>query len=266
MVCDTGTRYVPGDGIWTVAGARTLTPTQVDALAKALATTNVPIDPAAMCTANAVLIPDFTLTLADGDRVRPGVPGDGCHPVAAVADALAGTPGILDDQVRQVSSQEMVDSGCAPADRYFDPFSGNGSGEPGTRPAAPKGTVSVCRYTVAAGDPTTDPTAGGATLDGLGSTAGSRLGTVLGAQIKPGKTCSAPEAATAPAADGWLTVVRPPSAPISAEESTGGAVLFTVELGGCHRMLDPNGQPAGFAPGAAVTALADKASTAIVLK
>ncbi len=29
VVCDTGTRYIPGDGIWTVAGARTLTAAQV---------------------------------------------------------------------------------------------------------------------------------------------------------------------------------------------------------------------------------------------
>ncbi len=160
----------------------------------------------------------------------------------------------------------MVDSGCSPADRYVDPFSSNGSGESGTRPKTPKGTVSVCRYTVAAGDPTTDPAAGVATLDGLGSTPGARLAAVLGAQIKPPTACSAPEAAAAPAVDGWLTVVAPPTAPISETEATGGTVLFTVELGGCHRVLDADGQPAGFAPGAAVSALADKASTAIVLR
>ena len=64
-VCGTGTQLLPGDGIWTLAGHRALTAAQTAALVTALSARNVPLDPAAICTAQAVLVPDFTLTLAD---------------------------------------------------------------------------------------------------------------------------------------------------------------------------------------------------------
>lgn len=47
------------------------------------------------CTLQLILVPGFVLTLEDGTRIRPGLPGDGCHVRTDVAfDALAAGPAV----------------------------------------------------------------------------------------------------------------------------------------------------------------------------
>jgi hypothetical protein len=266
-VCTTTEKQIPGDGVWLLAGERELTAVQTAALVDALTADNVPVDPAGVCDAMAILVPDFAVVLADGRTVRPGVPGDGCHPsrqVAAVLASAAESAGEPTTKVRQLRTQAMVDAGCDPAaSPYWDPFSSGGTGaQGGDRPQAPK-TASVCRYD-ATGD---SPETRAATLTALGTPSAAKLKTalnqVLTAQVKPAGACTSAEHSFDPAADGWLTVVTTPAEKEAADKGSMELVL-SVELGGCHRVLAPNGT-GWFAPGPAVDALAALADERVEL-
>src|SRR6185312_16593868 len=212
VVCDTAEKERAGDGVWLMAGERELTAAQTTALTAALTVADVPVDPAGVCDAMAVVVPDFALILEDGRTVRPGVPGDGCHPSRDVASILAPPtdPGArATTPVEQLRSQAMVDAGCDPASTpYADPFSSGGTGSTGSRPKPPA-AASVCRYSVTGDSPQTRS----ADLASLGSPGRKELAAaldpLLDAQVKPAPACTAAEAAFAPADTGWLTVVTP---------------------------------------------------------
>ena len=265
VVCDTTEQPVDGDGVWLLAGERELAPAQVTALVEALTAENVPIDPAAMCTADYVSIPDFALVLDDGRVVRPGVPGDGCHPSRDAAAILAPTGDVVaTTQVRQLRTQAMVDAGCDPAGpTFWDPFSSGGTGAQGERPQAPTSGGSVCLYE-SSGD---SPENMSAELVALGTPAAAdltkALNDVLDAQVKPGPGCASAENAYLPAEAGWLTVVAP-AADGEAEAKGSNEIVLSVELGGCHRVLSGGGV-GWFAPGPAVDALAALADEPVVL-
>ncbi len=156
VVCDTTEKERPGDGVWLMAGERELTAAQATALAAALTVADVPADPAGVCDAMGVLVPDFALVLADGRTVRPGVPGDGCHPsrdVAAILAPTGGSPVPMTTPIEQLRSQAMVDTGCDPASTpYCGPVLVGGNGFAGSRPKPPV-SASVCRYSVAGDSP-----------------------------------------------------------------------------------------------------------------
>jgi hypothetical protein len=257
VVCGSGNEPVDGDGLWLSAGHHELTAAQTAALVKALTVKNVKIDPAAMCTMQLIAVPDFTLVLADGSRVRPGVPGDGCHPSAAAADILAtGADGPFTDHVRQTWTPAMMVAGCEPGGDSYDPFTGM-IGTTAERPATPKGALSVCLFN---SNITADNPAGVATLTSLGSTTRAAVDLALDALVKPSKQCTSDDAAATPAA-GWLTVIVKPA---KADGSSPSPTVY-LELGGCHRVATPDGL-VGFAPASAVDALAAAASEKVTLK
>jgi hypothetical protein len=266
VVCDTAEKVRPGDGVWLMAGERDLTATRTAALTAALTAADVPVDPAGVCDAMGVLVPDFALVLADGRTVRPGVPGDGCHPsrdVAAILAPVGDSQISATTPIKQLRSQAMVDAGCDPAPTpYWDPFSSGGTGSVGARPKAPEAGA-VCRYNVT-GDSPENRTA---VLAALGTPSAAELAKalqpVLTAQVKPAKACTSPEGAFVPAEGGWLTVVTP--AGDDPNVTSSAAVVLSVELGGCHRVLASDGV-GWFAPQRAVDALQALATDPVLLR
>jgi len=266
VVCDTTEKERPGDGVWLMAGERELTAAQATALAAALTVADVPADPAGVCDAMGVLVPDFALVLADGRTVRPGVPGDGCHPsrdVAAILAPTGGSPVSMTTPIKQLRSQAMVDTGCDPASTpYWDPFSSGGTGSAGSRPTPPV-SASVCRYSVA-GD---SPESLRAALVALGTPSRQKLAAALrpliAAQVKPAAGCRSAESTFAHADTGWLTVVTPVGNDSDGKSSS--SVVLSVELGGCHRVLAADGV-GWIAPQQAVDALKALATEPVLLK
>lgn len=186
------------------------------------------------CTAVMIVIPSFTLTLADGSKLRPGVPGNGCHPKTAVSDTLVpdGTPKQV-EYLRFVRSQQAIDAGC-------DSFASQPGAWLPTRgfPAAPKPTnFSLCRYrTVTAEDKAGPLTAIGKAPAAEVAALWTTAGTTPSSGCQPsGETFAAPP-------EGWMVIAPTPSTPAdgtASEVSESADIVAVVELGGCHRIVGP---------------------------
>lgn len=88
VVCEVPWGPVSGDGGAEGGTVRRLAADRIPALHAAL---TLPDESGAgnTCTAIGIVVPAFTVTLADGSRLRPGIPGDGCHPRAEALAALS---------------------------------------------------------------------------------------------------------------------------------------------------------------------------------
>jgi hypothetical protein len=219
------------------------------------------------CNTYLVGVPDFVLTLADGTRVRPGVPGDGCHPRKEVLDALAATttaPAASTTPISQMASPQEWESGCegeaTPAAVWI------GGPEPGRDWHLPfSGAASVCRYSLDGPVPTTaaaQKVTGHLTATGA-ATAGA-VDALLITASTPATGCGPSGSSQLPPPGDWILVVPTPT---PSHVSTGtfidafpGAV---VELTGCRRVVAvKTGGLVGYlsaADAAALGALADRA-------
>ncbi len=84
---------------------------------------------------------------------------------------------------------------------------------------------------------------------------------MIAARIKPAAACTSAGSTFAPADTGWLTVVTP----VGDDGKSTDAVVFSVELGGCHRVLAADGV-GWIAPQQAVDALKALATEPVLLK
>lgn len=87
VVCADDYTDLPGRGRWLVRRLIDVPPASLPVLVAAVTSPNR--NPGAgVCDSSLLITPGFVLTLADGTRVRPGLPGDGCHVTALARDAL----------------------------------------------------------------------------------------------------------------------------------------------------------------------------------
>ena len=193
------------------------------------------------CNTYLVAVPDFVLTLADGGTVRPGVPGDGCHPRKEVLDALAAiatAPAASTTPVSQVASPQEWETGCwgeaKPPAIWF-----NGFAETTGWRLPSSGATAVCRYSPDEAIPTgaAEPGVTGH-LAATGTPSASALDATLRPSLTPGLGCAPTGTHDQPPGD-WIIVVPTPS---PAEVSTGTSFdanpAAVIELGGCRRVVD----------------------------
>jgi hypothetical protein len=260
VICTSGYANKPGDGRWLVRKVIDVPAGGIPALVAALSRPDV-ADVSGACSAMAVLVADFVVTLSDGSRIRPGVPGDGCHPSDAALAALgsaAARPVRTSIPISQVATQQEVTSGCGAEAKspaiWLD--AGGGTKNPADRPvgsALPAtGQVAVCRYA-----PQDEPALG--TLRATGSVTTDALAGAL-RQLATTAPSGCPSPATvenSPATD-WLMVQ---ALPASGADQPAPAPLLLVELDGCRRVVETGQGVIGYLPtdvAPAVGALADQ--------
>lgn len=274
VVCRVDEQYVPGDGIWTARQTVAIPADRLAGLRDVLTAPDIPIDPAAICTAILIEVPDFVLTVADGTRVRPAVPGDGCHAAQPAVDALeqtTGEPGRTGELLARVVPDAVVTLGCWPdSARPVDPASvvpfapggpaASSAPAPEIAPSTVSATaeeqparVSLCRY----GSEATAATET-APLTGIGTIPAAEADEFLAATLTSASGCAL-ESDSPPAAGGWLALVETPQPPLSAASLSEAVPVATVELGGCRRIVGPDGEVLGFAAEPSVAALLLKA-------
>lgn len=250
VVCTQDYADLPGRGRWQIQRVIDVPASAITTLVTTLLAPDVVLTEGA-CDASLHLVPDFVLTLADGTRIRPGAPGDGCHVRAEVTDELAvlarGGTVRRTVPITQVASEQEVGSGCGGEAK--SPAVWLSAGDPVAGAALPSlpQTVSVCRYAVGV-----EPELG--TLDGTGAVPGTSVVALLAHldAAAPAGCPAGPTPETSPATD-WLAIQAPPAT--TADEPT-PAPLLLVELGGCRRVIDGAHFAAlGHLPAGAVTAL-----------
>lgn len=283
VVCTDDYADLPGKGRWLVRLVTDVPQATLPGLVAALTAADVSSPNSGACDSSLHIVQDFVLTLADGSRIRPGVPGDGCHASSAVASALQAAAGPVRTTVpvSQIASEQQVTSGCGPeakspavwlsADRGMPPnrspapsdseegeTSAAARGSVSTQPPAPasaslpaSGSVTVCRY--AFGD---DPMLG--TLEATGDVPVDAVADMLGTlNAKAAVGCPSPATPERSPATDWLMIQQLPTTGTDQP-----APLLLIELDGCRRVI---GGPAmavfGYLPTAAaenLSALADR--------
>jgi len=197
--------------------------------------------------------------ISGGSRIRPGVPGDGCHPsreaLAAVAAAGQNGP-VREKRERQVITELEATSNCGSAAKSPAVWSDGGLPSTGRIPALPKsGSLSICRYHG------TGDQEGSLTLVGFRSAAQVQaLMPTLSATPPAGCDPKADPMQT-PSGD-WLMFYRAPKPPYRAD-GAGSELIALLELSHCRRWVEPGRGVAGYADaagGAALAALADRAN------
>lgn len=259
VVCTTTTQRLPGKGLWEMNLTISVPENKLPALVEALTEPEVPPVANGACTAMLVMVPSFVLTLPDGTRIRPGVPGNMCHPLQGPLDvigALIENAGPADTRAtpsKQVATELEAASGCYGGANSPDIWQqASGSAEPAAPPD--KGNLSVCRYRPDAGSPES----------GTLAAAGVVPAATLAGYLTPGAltdTCPAP-AADAPDHGGWLTVVTTPAQDASPEDI--GAVTYVAVIGldGCRPVVSPTAGLLGYLTPAQAETLAALASEA----
>ncbi|MGS0685085.1 hypothetical protein ACVBEQ_08030 [Nakamurella sp. GG22] len=256
VICVTGEECFPGEGSWAVTTVRELPPDRIPELTTGLRLPDLRRAGNA-CDLSMGVLPDFVVTLADGSRTRPAVAGDGCH---ARSDALtafndvAAMPVVATTRTTQVRTDIDVVAGCGTGK---SPAVWLGSSADGaarvTLPTA--GKVSVCRYR---------PTA-----DQEGELAAA--GTVPAADFArswPAVSSTEPEGCAQPTDSmqttptDWVLLLQTPEPPYRLDQPAEEPIAL-IELGGCHRVVDPHEGLVGFVDPSAATeiaALADQSA------
>lgn len=251
-------RYVAGRGSFLFLTLHTLPRAKIPALMAGLTLPDA-TGTADGCDLSLLVLVDFTVTLADGSRIRPGLPGDGCHARRDALTAfgtLSSMPVRSEERGERVRTDLEVTSGCGSGAKspavWLDSVDTTGS----SIPSVPsKGSVGVCRYH---GDTWQEGTLVAAGLHGRSEVvadwpAPSDVAT---------PTCTPPaDAITTPPVDGVM-IQRAPSRPYRLDEA-GSGLFAMVELGGCRRMVSPSSGLVGSVDPATVDALAALADTAI---
>jgi hypothetical protein len=242
VVCADGYADLPGRGQWQVRRVIDVPTASLPALIAAITAPDRPPSSGA-CDASLWIAPDLVLTLADGSRIRPGLPGDGCHVLKSAMQALESAsagPVRTTVPISQQASEQEVTTGCggeAKAPAIWLDAGGSAAGQAPSGSAADvlpgSGQVALCRYT-----PESEPLIGALAATGTvdARTVADALADV-GAGPSGGPAipeCSSPlPAQHAPATD-WLMILALP-APGSDEPAP--APLLLVELGGCRRVV-----------------------------
>lgn len=258
VMCVEKQKYLAGQGMWTYREVLPLPAAKIPTLVAALTAPDVKLSGNVACTASLALLPSFVVTLADGSRVRPGVPGDGCHPrmdaITAFGDIASITPR-TEARTTSVLGDLQTTTSCADTAKSPAVWMGATSGSTrAARPVLPpSGSVSVCFYR-ATGDQE-------GTLTQAGIVPVQRLLT-LWTQLPSGGTSACPPTsvdANSSAVD-WLMFLPTPQPPYRYGDS-GSSPIALLELGGCRRLV---GVPAGLAGQTSaalatrLTALADR--------
>jgi hypothetical protein len=251
VVCADGYADLPGRGQWQVRRVIDVPTASLPGLIAAITAADRPASSGA-CDASLWIAPDLVLTLADGSRIRPGLPGDGCHVLKSAMQALESAsagPVRTTVPISQQASEQEVTTGCggeAKAPAIWLDAGGSAAGQAPSGSAAGQapsgsaagvlpgsGQVALCRYT-----PESEPLIGALAATGTvdARTVADALAGV-GAEPSGGPAipeCSSPHPAQhAPATD-WLMILALP-APGSDEPAP--APLLLVELGGCRRVV-----------------------------
>lgn len=234
VVCVDRPKYITGRGFWNYRQVLRLPAAHIPALGAGLTKPDVKLGNDAVCDLVGIVIPPFVVTLADGTRLRPSLPSDGCHPSNEVLTALdAGTSVPLSQsRTKQVQGEVQTITNCG--DGAKSPaiwISGsNLQAGAGGRPALPSaGSVSVCYYRTTGDQEGVLTRAGTVPVQQL-----ETLWTKLPAG--PSSTCPpTPDVMNSPSVD-WLMFLPTPRPPYRLGES-GASPIAVVELGGCRRLF-----------------------------
>jgi len=252
VMCIDTQKYVAGQGMWTYRQVLPFPAAKIPALVAGLTELDKTRGDGP-CTANLIFVPSFVVTLADGTRLRPRVPSDGCHPRQEALTALnTGTMApISESRTKQVLGEVQTITNCGDGAKspaiWISASNGQaGKGGPPTLPSS--GSVSVCYYRT--------------TGDQQGEL--TRAGTVPVQQLRtlwtklPAGTSSAcpptSDIMNSPAVD-WLMFLPTPRPPYRFGDS-GASPIALVELGGCRRLFGLGAGLAGDVPAALAAQLA----------
>ncbi len=249
VICVTGEEYFPGEGSWAVSTVRELPPDRIPELATGLRLPD--LRPAGnACDLSMGVLPDFVVTLADDSRSRPAVAGDGCH---ARSDALtafndvAAMPVVATTRTTQVRTDIDVVAGCGTGGKspaVWLESSADGAARV-TLPTA--GEVSVCRYR-----PTADQEGELAAAGTLPAAGFARSWPAVSSTEPEG--CAQPiDSMQTPPTD-WVLLLQTPEPPFRLDQPAEKPTAL-IELGGCHRVVDPHGGLVGFVDPSAATAI-----------
>lgn len=250
-ICSAVQRYKAGSGVWRADLITQVSPVGVTAITAALKAPDVPPSDQP-CAAIGIVLPSFSLTLADGSQVQPRLPGDGCQVQAAALDALSAATGT--ETLKYVSLQipeAAYRTGCDP--EASQPAIWLDSGIQPT-PAQPR--YSVCRYRTSG---PADEKAGD--LVGVGTAKAAAVQQLLvSTGTTPASGCQPAGTIVSAPPQGWLMVVATPTRPLPTtgepvEPLDGPHIAVLVELGGCHRLVAPGLSGVHYADPALATAL-----------
>ncbi|HET8591133.1 MAG TPA: hypothetical protein VFM01_15965 [Nakamurella sp.] len=258
VVCRSDYADKPGDGRWLYRQVIDLPAGRIPALVEALTGPDLETVSGA-CDAMAVLVPDFVLTLADGSRVRPGLPGNGCHSTDAALSAVGSATGPVRTSipVSQVASEQQVTSGCG-AEAKSPAVWLDAAGGPQSPAAAPSadavdgvlssiGRVGVCRYA-----PQQEPALG--TLTATGRVPSDAVADALRhLDATAPRGCPSPATVERSPATGWLMVQRLPGPD---GEQRALMPLLLIEFDGCRRVVATGHGVVGYLPTASAAPLA----------
>lgn len=239
VICTDGYARIPGKGGWMV---RRVVDVPLPALAGVVSAIKTPDrqPSSGACDAMGVTAPDLVLTLADGSRVRPGLPGDGCHVLEVVMKALGSAsagPARSTVRLSQVETEQEITSGCGGQAKEPSVWLEAGESEQPPHgsvadllPAA--GQVALCRY--APGD---EPMVGSLAATGTADRASivSAVGTIATTPpVHQPAECTSPPSLDHPPDTGWITIQALPAPGL---DQPTPAPLLLVELGGCLRVV-----------------------------
>ncbi len=227
VICATAFDYVPGQGMWQVQTVRAAPATGLAQLRSALLQPD--LAPPGVCAAVGYLAADFVLTLADGSRIRPGLPGDGCNARVTSLPDSSGWPVTQTTRVKQVMGDAQTKAGCGP-------FA-----------SSPAVWLEASREIKTTGSMTMPSSAVGVCLyHGFGKNNSlTKVGLVSlgGFQAAwPTVSAAAPSGCRAATIDGpvgdWLVLSPAPAPPYTQGGNNGEFAL--VELDGCRRLVSPD--------------------------
>ncbi len=114
VMCIDTQKYLAGQGMWTYRQVLPLPAVNIPALVAGLTKPDVKLGNDAICDAGGIVVPSFVVTLADGTRLRPRLPSDGCHPRKEALTALdAGTMAPLaESRTKQVLGEVQTTTNC----------------------------------------------------------------------------------------------------------------------------------------------------------
>lgn len=254
VICLDSVRLRPGDGRWTMRDVHEIPVAALPGLIDAL--TMPDHDRGGACTLQLILVPGFVLTLDDGTRIRPGLPGDGCHVNSeAPFDALSAGPVLTSVPVAQVSTELEVITGCQPeskppADWLDSPSSFPVSDFVPITPEAQQ--ISLCLFS--AGQSNDERQLASGPLVATGTVSANVVNEALAHLSEvPAAQCSDPPPRGTAAATAWLLVQPQPQ---QAEDDP-PAPLLAIETDACRRVVDAQKMtPLGYLSPAGAEALA----------
>ena len=243
--CAIEDEYVAGDGIWQVDVVRTAPAAGIAPLRAALRHPDQPRTTNA-CSAEGYVLPDFVVTLADGSRMRPRLPSDGCHPVTTGLPDMATWPVVHSALTERIRTDAQTKAGCgdaASSPAVWLPAHQDTKAK-GTI-TLPTGAVGVCRYHGAGKDDSLT------TLGLVPLSAFRAAWPIPSTTAPPGCLAATPDG---PVGD-WLVFSAAPVPPYRADLVNQGEFAL-VELDGCRRVASPGKGLIGFVSSAQADRLA----------